>query len=403
MASADIDIRAAARALMMVLAVLLATPTLLIATRDDAQVRFAHRRDLSPPPPVHALAHQPVVFFESAADWHRDRIFFGVHAGRLYRWLLYHWLSDGAAVNVDRGKNNMVFLTAHGGRSGFGSFDKSCPAVSRWPDLSAEIRADWGKLLDSFRAQNQSAVLLIIPSKKVLYPEQFSARVPTHLKLRCQRMRQAGNPISGLADAFPDSVIDVYPALLPYKDRPHFYPPENFHSDGESSARAVDEVVRHWFGAAIVPASGQAYRHIDASADMSGVLGFGRQIVLRTPIDFDPSVPQLDSAFAARVEQRLGVEVYATRHNHPGAERDQRLLLIANSFGARTAPYFARYFAAVDLIQTNRLRTPSDHARLFNQFAFSGDYDRIVFVLHEESVFERRLGKYGAAFEAGTD
>lgn len=72
--------------------------------------------------------------------------------------------------------------------------------------------------------------------------------------------------------------------------------------------------------------------------------------------------------------------------------------------------YFCRFFSrhiwslgdklkivpSYEEVSTNRLARPDQHELFFQKLVFDGGYDHIVFILHDESVFKHRLGKFAS-------
>ena len=395
----DIRIDWQARLLLVILGVILFTPSAIIAWRNPTLLAIQHQRPVADRPMLEAVFSDPKPFFEDLDRWHKDYVGFGIRAGRLYRGAIFHFIGDSGAVNIERGPNDMIFLASHRADRSQSSIANSCPVRADWNDISAMIRKDWASILSVFREHGLEPVLLIYPSKKILYPEALPNTIAPVLRRRCQEMRDPGNPIVALASAFPQTVVDAYDDLSTHKNRPHFYPPENFHADGESAIRAAHAAMAIWDWP-IEDIEDIAFRAHRTSSDLSYQLGFRLSAYTNEPIgETKPSIVP-DQAALNDVRRELDAPVYAMNHVRPDAIINEDVLIIANSFGVRTAPYIARYASSVRIIQTNQLRRVEQLSRFFERAVFLDPPDRILFVLHDESVFEDRLAKYVAGLNA---
>ncbi|MFN3212310.1 MAG: hypothetical protein ACE37M_04335 [Henriciella sp.] len=372
-------------------------PSALILRSNEENLATYHGRALAPAPGISGLAEEPKEYFTALQAWHVDRIGFGVRAGRLYRRVSYAVFADSPVKNIERGADDFVFLVSHGQGARMSSVADSCPDKADWPDISNQMVADWQAIQAAFKTRGITPHLLIIPSKKTFYAERLPRSVPRALRSRCLNMRDPGHPIEHLARVQDGSVIDAYPALDPVKNRPHFYPPENFHSDGESAMRAVTAALMKMGYA--VPKAGAfpQFETVPSHADLAGVLGFQRQIGLNEPIGFDKKALEQDATYPEFIAAAFGPGVYARRYKNADAPFKRSVLLISNSFGIRIAPYFSSAFETVDQISTNKLNSVDARVGLFEEIVFRGTHDEIVFIFHDESLFKGRLGKYAEA------
>ena len=386
----------AAFAMLAIIIVALLIPSAFILRSNEDNLATYHRRALVPAPDVSTLLEQPKDYFTALQAWHADRIGFGVRAGLLYRRISYFLFAD-AVKTVERSKGGFVFLVSHGQGARMSSVADSCPERADWPEISKQIVNDWSAILAAFDARKTVPTLLIMPSKKTLYAENLPKSVPRDLRLRCQNIRDDGNPVVHLARDFEHSVIDAYPILAPFKNAPHFYPPENFHSDGESAMRAVSTALDVMGYPVSRDSVLEQFEPVRALADLIGVLGFQRQIFLNEPAGFDKTKLERDAEYTEFIAAKFGKGTYARRYQNEDAPHKRSVLLITNSFGIRVAPYFASAFESVDLISTNQLNTVEARMHLFEEIVFGQAHDEIVFIFHDEAVFNGRLGNYATA------
>jgi hypothetical protein len=290
-----------------------------------------------------------------------------------------------------------VFLVSHGHGERMSSVADSCPSQADWPEISQQIVQDWRSILEAFQARGIDPHLLIIPSKKTLYAEHLPKSVPRALRSRCLRMRDRGNPIAHLALVHAQSVIDAYPVLLPFRNRPHFYPPENFHADGESAMRTVSAAILDMGYPEPPRGDRDQFQPVPAVDDLGGVRGFPLQIRLSEPVDFDKTKLAQNADFRAFIAAKFGTGVYARRYQNADAPHKRSVLLISNSFGNRVAPYFASAYETVDLINTNQLKSIEAHMQLFEEVVFLKSHEEVVFILQDEALFNERLKRYSEA------
>ena len=395
----DIKIQPIAGLLILALLLCLSIPTLRIPMEDDANKATYQRRALTPFPARTEFRLEPEVYFQTLQKWYEDRVGFSIRSSWIRRQVSFHLFRDSPAPNILIGKSGMLFLSAHSPVSDLRSIEESCPPMEDWPTLFQKTQTDWRAIQRGFRANGLDPYLLVFPSKKALYPEHLPGRVPEDLQERCQKLRSGDSPVSRLARAYPNHVIDAYPVLEPHKNKPHFYPPENFHADGEAAIRAVEALIFRMLGEGGSPQEIEPYVAMESRSDLSHLLGFSLANESRQISGFDPAELQPAPHYENKVRRLLGVPVWARRYQNLAARRDEKVMLITNSFGIRAAPYFARQFSRVDAVSTNRLIGAEQHEMFFEQLVFEGGYDHVVFILHDESVFKHRLGKFASGLE----
>lgn len=395
----DIRIQPFAGMLTLVLILCLLVPTVRIPMGDDADMAVYHRRALTRFPVGAELQSEPEAYFATVQKWYEDRVGFSILSSWMRRTVSFHLFKDSPVPNIQIGKTGMLFLSAHESVSEPRSIENSCPASKDWPALSEKAEADWRLIQSRFRMNGLDPYLLIFPSKKALYPEYLPRSVPARLRKRCEEIGRGASPIPRLASAFPKHVLDAYPILHPHKNEPHFYPPENFHADGEAAMRGVEAAITRMMGEGEARLETEQFLVAESKSDLSHLLGFSLANQINQLVGFDPAALQTVPIYEEAVRNLLGEPVWARRYQSVEAPLDETVMLITNSFGIRAAPYFARHFSRVDAISTNRLTEPEQHEAFFKQLVFDGEYDHVVFILHDESVFKHRLGKLASGLE----
>lgn len=383
----------------VLIALPLLIPTAMVAFNDEKVLMQRQKRALAELPDEGLFVQDPGAYFNKLKNWYSDRVGFGTDAALIYRKFSYFVLNDPAAPNVARGSAGMVFLTAHSGDGGLSSIEMSCPEHERWPEIAATAIDNWNTINTRFNAAGIEPKLLVFPSKKFLYPEHFPPQIPKVLRQRCMQMQTAGNPIDELSLTYPETVNSALPVLIAHKDNPHFYPPENFHADGEAAERAVDGFIDFLgYSDAIKALQGSGFSPGAGDADMYAIYGFKRRVMMGRSEQFpNPGKIVRDRSFARTIEDRTGKASLVLRFSNPEAPIEENVLLIANSYGLRAAPYFSKYFNDVVLVETNGFNAVEQNENFFRDYVFESNFDHTVFILHDENVFSGRLTRYAKA------
>ena len=382
------------QAIVLLVGLLLLIPSVMALTSDEKELSIKHSRALEEFPSYSMLQDAPVSFFDDFRSWYADRVGFGTDASLVYRKLSYYAFRDSGAPNALVGKNSSVFLTAHNAQdaSDLGSIKASCPAKSTWPKRQKRMISDWQTIKNKFNAAGIKVSLLVFPSKKTLYPELLPYQIPSDLVERCATFRESYNPLKVLQEEFPDSVFDAYETLAENKDTPNFYPLENFHPEGESVVRAVDDFISFvGYKSEYESLRSTEFVPSTATADMAKIFGFIRIVDVNVPVNFDLGTIPEDPDFKKRFLEKAGETSVIRRYVNEDAPIQKRVLLITNSFGTRPAPFFSKYFSDVEFIQTNRYRSEQKNRDFFESYALVSGHDHAFFILEDQAVMGYRL------------
>ncbi len=373
-----------ARALALLAALLLAAPVAAgLVLLDERRRERVLGRGLDPWPWAEPGPDAPRRLTRALAD---RALGVATAAAALAR-LRYEALGDDGVVPVVRNAP-LAFVTDHNllGRRDFNAIRASCtPDVpgAVWP---AATRHRAGRIAAAAGAPARAVLFLAVPSKPVLYADRLPASVPAALREDC---RAAGE---GWAEAWAAAAARrgyrvAYPlaAFRAMRDRPHFYPPENFHADGAAADLAARAALAALYPDEPRPAPRYAER--PGRADMRAFYLYDRRITRLEPVGVPR--PARDGAAEARLAARFpGMPAVTAWRTADAPERDA--LVVGNSFAVRIAPHLARGFRRLTLVEANRLG-PKTASTLFDEVIPALEPDAVIFVHHDAALKTRGL------------
>ncbi|MEM9144586.1 MAG: hypothetical protein AAGC57_00205 [Pseudomonadota bacterium] len=371
------------RSVMVGLAVALAVPIAAgFATIDPEKRARALNRPLAEWPTTEEARQDPIGVVGRLADMAADRSLGLLTSARWLNQLRYETLGDPGGANVVR-NGDFVFLTDHdlNGRPDYRAIHASCAA--RDAERSQEIIARAGVLADASGTPDRKSAILVVPSKPVLYADRLPVAVPADLRDACMEARADLQWAAQLRKtAAAQGFLAAYPfrAFDDKRDKPHFYPPENFHTAGWSAHFAAWFVLNRLYPGEFVPGS-PGFGTVRAKADMPSVYLYDRDIQLRTP-RYGKARATRDKADEADLQARYPevLEFRVWRSTERGSGRTA--VVIGNSFSLYIAPHLAVGFDRLVLIYQNRLRVPGAR-RLYTEVIPEIDPDAVIYIHHD--------------------
>jgi len=364
-----------------VLVIFLSTP-LIGLTLPHSGLADRQNRPLSPGPDWSALLSEPTRFFEETSDWSSDRMFFSVSAPKAYRKVKYYVFGDSSSDQLSRNGSLVFYNGPIPGQ--FSSIDDICRRPASWANETENLISHWVRIQDWGSRNNIEVYGLVVPSKPIVYADELPKNIPVETRDNCRLATAGSYPMTAFSAKFPESVVYPLVAFYDRKDEPSFYPEQNFHSDGFSAELAVRHLVSI--------ASDFSYRAPDmvlqpGRADLAGVFGFDRQISIGRPAG--------DGGYLRDTSAALEIAVLLDIPNNQvnvflndEAVDESVVLVLANSFGARLSPFFARHFQKVVVINTNKLALDS-YGMLYGQIISDLGVDKALFLMHEAGYYNR--------------
>lgn len=390
------------RALLIGAATLLAVPVGVgLATVDADQRARALNRPLTPLPRAGAVLSDPFGAARQLTEYAADRSLGLLGSARGLAAFRYEVLGDAGAANTVR-NGNLVFVADHdlfGARQNR-AIRQSCTDPGEG-GLGARMIARGARLAEAAGAPARKVGILIVPSKPVLYADRLPAAVPAALRARCARARvETGWAEAWRAEAAARGHVMAYPlaAFEAARDRPHFYPPENFHTEGAAAHLAAWSMLDRLYPGEFPPGS-VPFETVRGVADMRSVYLYDRAIALREP-QYGARTPRRDPATEARLRERYpNIRTFFAWRNR-GAGTGRRALVIGNSFSQHVTPDLAVGFDETVLVFTNRL-TPKGAAGIFRWLIPQWNPDAVIFVHHEAAHKGTGLSRLMAGLEPG--
>lgn len=377
------QLQPAAKILILIASLLVFSPTIGVFLATE-ELEGRHGRELNPPPTTETLRNDPKSAIQAGKLWFQDRVGFGILAGDLYRWVKYFVLGDSPVPNVGR-NGDYFFMLSKDPRIGpnepgrFQYVCDSCPPTEEWPGILQRQSAAWGKIRSTLTSAGYKPGLLIIPTKKLVYPEKLPRSIPEHLRLACKAMMDPLAPAS-ISAAENSDVVFALDEFIERKDEPHFYPPENYHCNGGSSLRAAALYFQQ------TRKSSPEFPEIqiqDWNADIGRVLGMQRVIKMQRA-----NYATFNVKRSAALRKLVSTEVPRARNYQvflrEESRNNQTGLVLSNSFGLTLGEPLAMGFRKTFQINTNFFQK-EDLGNVFNELLQAQPCDEIIFVIHEQA------------------
>lgn len=388
-------------------AAVLALPAIWgLATADTATLHRHWGRPPAPLPPAAAWAEDPRAAARGVLDHLTDRIAMVPEATRALGEIRYAWLGDPGSPMLLRA-GSLLFngaSTADGRlrqvilrRACLGPDDGGSGTGEAWQTALAEnSRA----LAAALGGPGRRVSFLAVPGKPILYADRLPPSTLPELRSACAEARRAP-PLAAWQTALAEAgLIAHYPLrrLEAERDRPHFYPPENFHSEGMAAHFTAWSHLAALFPGAFAPGS-VPFRAQPAVSDLRSMVGYDLPITLMTP-DYGAAPPYR----AHRIEKALGTKLLP-EIPHPRWLRVWRndapdtrgtAVVFGNSFGLYVPQHFAPAFSRVAVV-TNNAVSLDQLARIGPALIAEIAPSEVIFVVNDAYAARFQLGRFRSA------
>jgi hypothetical protein len=372
----------------LLLVALLAVPALYAPTpAADGENRRMAAAPSAPASVAELLAYPPRI-----DAWVNDH--FGLRDAlvRLNTRLRYRLFGQFPTPQVIAGREGRIFMATY--QPAAAAYSGVFSACGYQQDLTAQLSGEIERNLGLLLAQGINARLLVVPSSPVVH----SAQLPAWLSRACPA---AGTPMSKLlaAGTLTPAVRERvdYPLALMQQAAASgdVFPRTFFHWGGLGPRLVSDWLVPHAHPG--MSLRGAAY--VSAPQQKPSDIGH-----IFPGLRLDSTVETLDLAKSG-IEQCWGAACYpemadvlakfgeSARYRNPAAPLG-RLVMMSDSYGPPSWPWFARYYREVVAVNTNSMDAlkPADLARL-RAFLFSNPDDEVLVLYHDATVHAGRLSQ----------
>ncbi len=353
-----------ARALLVLAAGLLAAPAAIGPRLSDDRALRAHLgRAPAPFAEAEAWSRAPVAAARATLAALSDRLPGRAAATRALGELRFFVLGDPPSDALIRA-DPLLFNGAAtaDGRLRHVILRRACERADDDRPWEAELAANTRRLAEGLAAPGRRVAFLLVPGKPVLYADRLPPTVAPELRAACRRaMGPAGRLRAWEAEMRAEGLTALYPLdlMIAARDRPHMYPPENFHAEGMGAHLAAWALLAALDPAHPAPGS-VPMRPRPARSDMGPLIGFALPMTLLEP-DYGPRAPERDRAR----EQALGRLIEGRRPGqwirvwrNPDPEATGTALTLSNSFGFYVPQHLAPAYREVVAVVVNTLDAP---------------------------------------------
>ncbi|MGF1502162.1 MAG: hypothetical protein ACFBSD_10125 [Paracoccaceae bacterium] len=378
------------RLLLGAAAAILAAPVILGAALTDVEERARRlNRPLAEVPTFAEAVADPQGAVRQAIAALTDRSLGMLSASEALTRIRHDVLGDPGAETVVR-NGEFVFLTDNNPVDGrqFSAIRFACrnpDDAHLWvPRLTNATR----RLAGALARDGRRVSFLTVPSKPVLYHDRLPESVPFGLRQNCLRASVENAEMGAWTAALAaDGIIATYPLRLmkAERDRPHFYPPENFHAVGAAAHFAAWAHLDALFPGAFPPGSVPIppdYR----AADLANVFGYRREIVRLVP-QYGDRRPRYDQRRSAALSVAYPELPLIRVWRAPHSTGRGRALIIGNSFATYLDRHIAVAFDETVFAFANEV-WGADLRRLLTEFVARTDPDELIFLFHDRTVKE---------------
>jgi hypothetical protein len=332
-------------------------------------------------------------YFSRLSAYFDDHVGAALAINRIYRQILFYIFEDDPVSEITRGSDGFSYLNTHFAENPLSVFETTCVQGAQIDGLG-QLEATIADVMAYYSQRGLRVSMAIAPSKPVLYPEHLPGRVPRRLREACLQYRELATLPRLLSES---ELASQYPIIYPFeafRARRHtdaFYPPQSFHSTGES-AHMLAALALESIGLPPGPAYSGGRSLVQGSSDLH-MKGFRENITVWHYPYTEFGVQKLASrnAWESLYFPRPR-DIARYRSSHPMAP-GRKALLISNSFGAFIAPHLAPGFSETVNLNINRLH-PRDYQSVLVDFVEQEGFTDVIFVLHDYSLIQ------GYKFEA---
>lgn len=376
-------------------AIFLSLPSMRGLVEDTKKRELIENRSLTPFPSLDVQALLTGTFFSQLDLYLSDHFGYSEKLHRFHQSIVYFIFRDDPVPNLTVGRDGFVFLNSHSRDTPYAALESLCIQDGSKGDQPS-LEQHWPSILESISSRGMRAVVAVVPSKPVLYPEMLPRRVPEALRKACRDYGGSNNRMVQLRRQGAKRGLAIY---YPFEEfaatryTGNFYPKENFHWAGESI---------HLFMVGLFDTLGitptTAYlaepQVTDTRAELSRVLGVRLTATIR---DYD--YPEFGVMERPREPAYIS-QWYSRASDFREASTDNPLtsrtaLLISNSFGAFAVKHLAPAYRKVVQVNVNDV-LPEEGAGFFEAVIRRVAPDDIIFLFHDEAAIAegKRIYRY---------
>lgn len=370
------------------LVLLLATPA--IATLSSKQ-REGENRRMAEPPHRPTSVEEALKYSASFDAWANDNFSLRAALVRLNTKVRYKLFGQYPTGQVVQGQEGRTFLTtSHPAAPAYAMVFSACGYQTEVTDL---LDAHIKRLLSVSREQGIEANLLVVPSSPAVHVDQL----PQWASALCHTatppmQRWLAQP--GIPDAVRQHVAYPLQQMRDASRETDLFPRTFFHWGGAGPRLTAEWTLRQFYGVQPSEATPYVSRKEWLPSDIGHLFPGIKQ---PSEVDvMDMAASHIDYCYGAACFDQPPVilkdfEVIRLRnHNAPR----KRLVLITDSFGPPAAPWFARYYQEILLLNANTLYLVKQEADMeqIRQFVFADVARSDVIVLyHDATVHAARI------------
>jgi hypothetical protein len=230
-----------ARLLLTLLALLLLTPMLALPWTNEARLRTALNRSLTPWPEGKDFRHDPATYLRGVSSWLADRAGPVSEAAKLKSKILYYVLATSPQANYALGRGPFVFLTSGRPDQPYDFFEDAC----RHPEDPAFLRDVARTLSDLADVEETLGIpirVVAFPTALTVFAEELPSSVPRADREACLARVRGPSRLEELARTSKGRLIHPLSQLRDARGDPAFFPAGNYHATG-LSVRIVREIL----------------------------------------------------------------------------------------------------------------------------------------------------------------
>lgn len=379
-----IKITGAAKACLLLLAVLLSLPPLVGFSTDQTDRSRQEKRKLATLPAWQGWRELPA-FFDQLGLYTDDHLGFTLPVNRFYRKLLFYGFSDSPVDYVTVGESGAIFLNSHVPDMQNDIFSMLCLNGTDLERVTAVSRS-LERIFAALESRHYRPSLGIAVSKPVLYPDLLPAGVPESLRQACLSYGEKSNVPTLLSRTMREAgkaVFYPYRQFYRHRNEKAFYPKGNYHWHGESAHLFA----RDFLGLlGIAPdtdfARGRALKEVDTDIQ---AIGFKHPVMIwHYPYEqFGVTKKGVAKMPHLKKYYQRAYDCALFETENPLSER--RALVISNSFGAGVARHLAPGFRTLHQVNINSLQE-KEYPAFFGEYIDLVHPTDIIFIYHEYNI-----------------
>ncbi|GMG81154.1 hypothetical protein LNKW23_03660 [Paralimibaculum aggregatum] len=388
----------------LAVAALLALPLGWGLAHDDRGARSLFLgRPLAALPGAATWAGDPHGALRGAAAFLEDRMAGPVPATRALARLRYHGLGDPGSDAVIR-NGALLFNAASdaGGRLVHVILRRACGRPDDGGPWLAPLIANSRALAAALAGPGRRVSFLAVPGKPVVYADRLPAAVAPDLRAACLSTRAAPELFAWVEALTAAGIVARYPLrrFEAMRDRPHFYPPENFHTEGMAAHLAAWDLLEA-LKPGHPPAGSVPFAAETRRSDLTPLIGFSLEVAMAEP-DYGPATPRRAHAEEKRLAELLLPEIPRGRWlrvwRNPAPGATGRAVVFGNSFALYVPQHLAPGFREVIAVPNNALLGP-DLARVIRPLIAEVQPQEVIFLMNDAYAVRFQLEHFRVALD----